>query len=270
MGAWNRWCAEVSASGGGRLHPVGHVTLRDAVWLDAQLGALSRAGVRMAMVAPAPVDGRPLSHRDLDAVWGAFVEHGVTPTFHVADQPHAFDAGWYADVPTEFVSPLDSVMLSTPPALAVTDLVVNGVFARHPDLRVGVVELGATWVPHYLRMLDGGWAFTSRINGRVPWPLDGMPSDYVRRHVRVAAFSYEDPQRLIAAAGDVFMACSDYPHAEGTATPVADYEGRGVEVGAHDALFRDNAAFLLHAADGGRVAPPASAADTGWLATRNR
>src|SRR5207253_3814631 len=29
MAAWNRWCATVVADGGGRLHPVAHLTLRD-------------------------------------------------------------------------------------------------------------------------------------------------------------------------------------------------------------------------------------------------
>ena len=29
MSAWNRWCATVVAEGGGRLHPVAHLTLRD-------------------------------------------------------------------------------------------------------------------------------------------------------------------------------------------------------------------------------------------------
>jgi Amidohydrolase len=248
------------------------VSLRDAGWLDEQLRALSAAGVRLAMVAAAPVDGRPLSHRDHDAMWSAFVEHGVTPTFHVSDQPRAFADGWYADARDEFVSPLDSIMLSTPPALALTDLIVNGVLARHPDLRFGVVELGATWVPHYLRMLDGGWEFTRRINGREPAPLDRMPSDYFRAQVRVAAFSYEDPARLADLAGPLFMACSDYPHAEGTDRPLPDYAAGGLEPGADPALFRDNVGFLLGAASpaAGVRRRPVPASDTGWLAAQNR
>ena len=66
MGAWNRWAAEVAGEGNGRLHPVAHLTLRDLDWLDDQLRDLAAAGVRLAMIAPALVDGRPLSHPDLD------------------------------------------------------------------------------------------------------------------------------------------------------------------------------------------------------------
>jgi hypothetical protein len=34
------------------------------------------------MIAPALVDGVPLSHPSLDRAWSLFVEHGVTPVFH--------------------------------------------------------------------------------------------------------------------------------------------------------------------------------------------
>lgn len=267
MAAWNRWCGEVADDGGGRLQPVAHLTLRDPLWLDQQLRSLASAGVRLAMVAAAPVDGKPLSHPDLDRVWSSFVEHGVTPCFHVAEQPRAFAEGWYADTDELFVSPLDSVMLSTPPAIAMTDLIVNGTLARHPDLRIGIIELGATWVPLYLMMLDGGWEFTRRINGRAPVELDRAPSDFFRAQVRVAAFSYEDPQRLAREAGELFMACSDYPHAEGTAHPLEDYAARGLEPTSARALFEQNAAFLVGTADGA-VSGPAMAVETGWLAAQ--
>src|SRR6266511_4144151 len=177
MAAWNRWCATVRADGDGRLHPVAHLTLRDADWLDRQLRDLSNADVRLAMIAPALVDGRPLSHPDHDPIWAAFVDCGITPIF--------------------------------------------------------------------LLMLDGGWDFVSRLNGRAQTELSLRPSEYFRRHVRVAAFSYEEPRRLEAKAGDLFMCCSDYPHSEGTSSPVADYEARGNMPESSPGLFHDNTAFLL-------------------------
>jgi hypothetical protein len=50
----------------------------------------------------------------------------------------------------------------------------------------------------------------------------------------------------MSASGDVFMCCSDYPHSEGTATPLADYERAGSQPDRDAALFRDNVEFLLH------------------------
>jgi predicted TIM-barrel fold metal-dependent hydrolase len=244
MSAWNRWSASVVADGKGRLHPVAHLTLRDPEWLEAELAVLSAGGVRLGMIAPAAVDGRPLSHPDHDRLWAAFVEHGVTPVFHVADQPRILDEAFYPDPDEATIPPLESIFLWVPPAVAVTDLITNGVLERHPQLHVGIVELSSIWVPLYLRMLDGGWDFTTALNGRAPAQLTMRPSDYFRRQIRVSSFSYERPDKLIAASGDIFMCCSDYPHSEGTATPLEDYARSGT---ADDSpgLFHDNIAELL-------------------------
>jgi predicted TIM-barrel fold metal-dependent hydrolase len=245
MGAWNRWCSVVAGEGRGRLHPVAHLTLRDPVWLEGQLAELSAAGVQLGMIAPAAVDGRPLSHPDHDRLWASFVDHGITPVFHVADQPRVLDEAFYTDPEESFVPALESIFIWVPPAIAVTDLIVNGVFARHPDLRIGIVELASIWVPQYLLMLDGGWQFTSTLNGGPPVPLKMRPSEYFRRQVRVASFSYEQPGRLTAKSGDLFMFCSDFPHSEGTATPVDDYARVGCLPADAPGLFRANACTLL-------------------------
>src|SRR3981081_1538339 len=145
MGARNRWTVDMAAEGKGRLHPVAHLTLRDLDWLDAQLAMLSAAGGRVAMIPPGLVDNRPLSHPDLDRAWSAFEHYGVTPVFHIASTCRPFPDAWYE---TE-VDPdpnnllLTSVFIGAAPALALADLALNGVLARHPDLRIGVMELRA-------------------------------------------------------------------------------------------------------------------------------
>jgi len=125
------------------------------------------------------------------------------------------------------VSVVESVFLWTAPALALTHPIVEGVLARHPGLRIGVVELSAVWVPLLLMMLDGGHGFVSRLNGRPRVALEGKPSDYFRRQVRVSCFAYERPERLIDQAGDLFVCCSDDLHSEGTAQSWADYRSPG-------------------------------------------
>jgi predicted TIM-barrel fold metal-dependent hydrolase len=244
MAAWNRWCAVVAEAGTSRLHPVAHLTLRDPAWCRAQLAELAGAGVGLAMIAPAAVDGRPLSHPDHDHLWAAFVDHGVTPVFHVADQPRLLDEAFYTD-PDAFVPVLESAFLWVPPAVALTDLILNGTFDRHPRLRIGVVELSSIWVPQFLLMLDGAADFTTRLNGRAPASLRHRPSEYFLDRVRVSSFSYEDPARLTRHSRDIYMFCSDFPHSEGTADPVADYSRAGCDPATDPALFHDNARQLL-------------------------
>ncbi len=245
MTAWNRWIVEVAAKGVGRLYPVAHLSLRNLDWLEAQLETLADSGIRLGLIAPALVDGRPLSHPELDRAWAAFVDHGITPVFHVANQPRPFDEAWYGEDMEGGITPLSVVFIWTAAALAVTDLILNGVLERYPDLRMGIMELSARWVPQHLQMMDGGYRHTARFNGEST-ELSLMPSEYFRRQVRVAAFSYELPNRLMASSGDIFMACSDYPHTEGTSTAIDDYAGAGLVPGDGTAgFFGGNAAFLL-------------------------
>ena len=245
MGAWNRWIAEVAADGQGRLFPVAHLCLRDLGWLESQLGELAAGGIRLAMVPPALVDGRALSDPELARAWAAFVDHGITPVFHVANQPRPFDEAWYGEDLEGGINPMSVVFLWTAAALAISDLILNGVLDRYPDLRFGIMELSAPWVPLHLQMMDGGYRHTARFNGESTG-LALMPSEYFRRQVRVAAFSYELPERLIRFSGDLFMACSDYPHTEGTSHALDDYRSGGMEPGPDTArFFGDNAAYLL-------------------------
>lgn len=245
MGAWNRWVAsEIVPAGGGRLHPVGHVNLTDREWLLRQLAMLADGGVRLALIPPALASGCRLSDPSLDWAWSAFVDHGISPVFHVAEQPRPFADAWYGEQGLARLSALSSIFLWTGVALALTDLIINGVLERHPDLRIGVMELSAVWVPLHLMYMDGGLAFAEAFNGEGR-SLALRPSDYFRRQVRVAAFSYEGPAALAEQAGDIFMACSDYPHTEGTDTALQDYAAAGVTPDSAPALFSDNVRFLL-------------------------
>jgi len=107
------------------------------------------------------------------------------------------------------------------------------------------MELSAVWLPMFVMFLDGGHDFTRRLNGTALHDLALRPSDYVRRQVRVAAFSYERPGRLARDVGDLFMACSDWPHSEGTADPLGDYRAARCDPGADRGLFHDNVELLL-------------------------
>jgi hypothetical protein len=197
------------------------------------------------MIAPALVDGKRLSHPDLDAVWAAFAATGVAPVFHVGAFAKPFGTGWYDDDPDEINPVLSSVFLGTAPALAIADLAIHGVFERHPDLRLGVMELSAVWLPMFLLTLDGGFDFHATFNGAPLTDLDMRPSEYVRRQVRVAAFSYEGPAALIRQCGDLFMACSDYPHSEGAAELRGPYETAGLSPTTEPGLFGENLAWLF-------------------------
>ena len=115
------------------------------------------AGRRPAAVAPATSTGRGRCSSST----------ACHPVFHVADQTAAVRRR-LVHRPGPAVRARRSSRCSSgrPPRCRCTDLIVNGVFERHPDLRLGIVELSAVWLPMFLLMLDGGVDFTTKLNGR--------------------------------------------------------------------------------------------------------
>jgi predicted TIM-barrel fold metal-dependent hydrolase len=248
MEAWNRWAVEgMKPGGGGRLHPVGHVSLRDPAWLESQLAFLSAAGISAAMVPVGPVDGRPFSHPDLDPCWSSFEDHGVAVIFHISDGARPFDDAWYQGDSNPIEPLLMSAFISVTPMLALTDLAVGGVLARHPGLRIGLVEFTSSWFGQFLSSIDACFKFHAGYNGLPTTQLDLLPSEYLRRHVRLATFGFERPAQLVSAFGDLYMFGSDYPHAEGLARPVEDFLASGgpTPSAETDGLYRENAAWVL-------------------------
>jgi predicted TIM-barrel fold metal-dependent hydrolase len=248
MAAWNRWTVEgLRPGGGGRLVPVGHVSLRDPDWLDGQLAMLAEGGVEAAMVPIGPVDGRPFSHPELDPCWSAFERRGISVMFHISDSARPFDDAWYIGDANEVEPLLMSLSISVTPMLALQDLSVGGVLERHPELRVGLVEFTSSWFAQFLPALDAGYRFHAAYNGLASDRLPLAPSDYLRRQVRIATFGFERPTRLTATVGDLFMFGSDYPHAEGLARPLEDFQiagGPPVDE-TTDGLYRGNLEWLL-------------------------
>jgi predicted TIM-barrel fold metal-dependent hydrolase len=104
------------------------------------------------------------------------------------------------------------------------------VFERFPKLRGGVIELGAGWVPEYLRSLDLSQRIFSRTDPSLS-ALSMKASDYVRRAMKFTPFPGEDVGRMIREAGaELFLFSSDYPHPEGTDDPIARFERKLTDI----------------------------------------
>ncbi len=98
-----------------------------------------------------------------------------------------------------------------------------GTLEKFPDLRLGILEVGAGWVGSMLDRMD---AVYETVTGRGVL-LKEKPSTYFRRQCFVSG----DPDEPAAAAtyeyvgSDRFMWASDYPHPDHTGTWVHDLVG---------------------------------------------
>ena len=103
-------------------------------------------------------------------------------------------------------------------------MVLDGVLERHPDLRGGAIELGATWVPGLLRRLDHAvdiWARSEPELGA----FTRKPSEQVRQQLAFTPYVFEDVGKLIAeSSDDLYLFSSDYPHPEGGRNPLGRFE----------------------------------------------
>ena len=91
---------------------------------------------------------------------------------------------------------------------------------RFPRLKFGAIELGASWVPGWMRFMDSGALAFVKNEERLQ-KLSMTPSEIVRRQVRVTPYPHEDAGWIIANSGqEVCLFSSDFPHVEGGRNPL--------------------------------------------------
>jgi predicted TIM-barrel fold metal-dependent hydrolase len=216
-----------------RLIAVGQLSLGDPQRAIEELKLGVELGVGAFWIPGAPVDGKSPGHTDFDPVWAALAEAGTPFILHVGPNSQLVSKA-YLDNGKEPVPDIvgggenlrvrDFVALSFAPQLFLASLVFDGVLERFPTLRGGVIELGAGWVPEFLRTLDMSQKIFKRTDHNVK-ALPMKASEYIRRAVRFTPFPGEDVGRMIADAGpELFLFSSDYPHPEGTDDPVGRFE----------------------------------------------
>lgn len=207
------------------------------------------------------IDSIPASHQhsfthpDFDVVWAALQEANIAVFLHVgADQNYRpvpkvfFDNGrdmrhFRSDAPGD---PLSYMAIGYPGELFLASLVYDGVLEKFPKLRIGITELGATWLPSFLHFIDTGARAFKNIQDLSH--LSMRPSDYLRRQVVVSPFAGEDVGWIIEQVGEQMVAfSSDYPHHEGTDDPIRRFEASMSAVSdvERTAFYFDNGARLL-------------------------
>src|SRR6266852_4078862 len=97
-----------------------------------------------------------------------------------------------------------------------TSLIVEGVFARHPNLKMVMLESGFTWLPSYLWRLHKFWR---GIRMETPW-VDRAPLEIVRSNIRFSLQPIDAPpdpttlNRLFdhMQSDELLLFSTDYPH----------------------------------------------------------
>jgi predicted TIM-barrel fold metal-dependent hydrolase len=234
--AYHRQLADAMSESGGRLFGIGDpgpcVDMARTVSELRWMGEHGYVGIAPPGNVADPSLGLPgLGDPYYDPFWQACEESGLAITIHAAfglgqrdrsnemlgmmeglSDEERLRMGRTADVGIDQFPP-DSLALQalTIPRRVVWQLMMSGVFDRHPGLRLVLTEVRADWVPALLDVLDRYFA------DRQP-QLRRSPREYWADHVYLAPSSprpYEVAMRADIGV-DRFLFGMDYPHPEGT------------------------------------------------------
>ena len=154
----------------------------------------------------------PLGRRHFWPIYAACERHGLTLGIHAGSTYHnpVTALGW----PTWYLEDYAAQSQGFQSQLA--SLITEGAFAKHPNLKVVLMESGVTWLPAFLWRFGKFWR---GLRTEVPW-VDRAPWELVRDHFRFTMQPFDAPDDPHAVervmehlrSDDILLYASDYPH----------------------------------------------------------
>jgi predicted TIM-barrel fold metal-dependent hydrolase len=237
--AYHRWVADVISEADGRLFPVGYAgELQDMDEAIAELHWIAEHGFVSVFLPGYVTDNSrpPIYDRSYDRFWGACADLGLVINLHVGwGMPQGLIAKLFDLALTPDGKPIDTdgfdlenfgnqlmemmdannedspFTLDVGPRQGVWQLMMSGVFDRHPKLKLVLTELRADWLPATLAFLDEQFAKQAR-------HLKLSPSEYFYRNCAVTPTSPHrvEVQMRHEIGVDHFLFGADIPHPEST------------------------------------------------------
>lgn len=234
-----------------RLLPVAYVPLADFERARATAAEAIAAGAEALLIPNRIPKHHAPSHVGFDPVWAMASEARVPVLMHVATpelvMPRQHRNNGLPPEPDfhgggENFRSVSYMAIASSPMQALSMLIFDGVLERFPELKLGVIELGAVWVPGFMRQLEAAFEAFGRHEQRLA-NLSLRPSEYVRRQVKVTPYPTEPTGWIIEESGsEICMFSSDHPHVEGGRNPLRrfDNEVSGLSADVQDRFFRVN------------------------------
>ncbi len=210
--AYNRWIVDFCADSKGRLIPIAQLSLGDPEAAEAELRRVAKDGVKGVWVPPFAMTRRALGHGDHHRVFAAAEELGLVLGIHPSFEPKWAAPGRFGEVTSMRHSFFINVTAPDAVRHAFTSLFQYGVFELFPELRVAVLEAGASWIGYWLDRMDAVYASPQGMFIREL--LKEKPSFYFGRQCWISG----DPDETTLSAviprvgEDRFFWASDFPH----------------------------------------------------------
>ncbi|HIG43371.1 MAG: amidohydrolase family protein [bacterium] len=231
--AMNRAMVDFCSADKQRLLSVGYLSQKDPELALESAKQSIDMGVKSLWLRSDAVEGRAPSHIAYDPIWAQMEEAGVPIVLHIGsgiNMPKKYkNTGANRELDpmsmnVETTSPKDLPVLHHSIERWLTCMIYDGVLERFPNLKIGLIELGANWLPACLANLDLGVSLLGKFDLGLK-NLSMKPSDYMRRQVRATPLHVEDTGWVLRCVGkEMLMFNTDYPHPEGGSDPFGDFE----------------------------------------------
>ncbi len=238
-----------------RLLATAYVPLEDFARAEAIAKDAIALGAKALLIPSWCPQQHSPSHTGLFPVWAMAQEAGIPVLMHVGGEDKlnpTYKENGLPPVPDfhggddNFTSvsymPIPQSAMQT-----LATLIFDGVFDRFPTLKWGAIELGAAWLPGWMRSMDSAAHAFMRNEERLQ-NLSDKPSEIVRRQLRVAPYPHEDAGWIIANAGEeTCLFSTDFPHVEGGRNPLKRFDASldGMPQTAIDGFYAENFIDLM-------------------------
>jgi predicted TIM-barrel fold metal-dependent hydrolase len=225
--AYNRYIVDFCAYDRGRLVPVAHINLLDVDLAIAEATRARNDGCVGIYLSPDPAarGGRWLADPELGRFWDAASDLGMPIGFHVVVREDEANPlyPYLKNADPAHSGGLISTFLGLEVMMAFSQMLTDGVFARHPKLKLAVLETGSNWLVAWLDRMDH--KFEKVVQGR-PGALEMKPSEYFNRQCVISADPDETQTRAVIdrLGDDKLIWASDYPHIDAEMNVLASLE----------------------------------------------
>jgi predicted TIM-barrel fold metal-dependent hydrolase len=215
---YNDAMAEIQEGSGNRLLPLPLMPAWDIDTCVQEAKRVAKLGARGVNMTSDPQDlGSPdLGDPAWDPFWEVCVEEQLPVHFHIGASVTGMTFYGKYPWPSHYDDTklaIGGTLLFIGNARVVTNLILSGIFDRHPDLKTVSVESGVGWIPFILETLD------YEMHENAPERLKAMrkmPSEYFKSNI-YATFWFEQNQKrlqnLVDAVGeDNILFETDFPH----------------------------------------------------------
>jgi uncharacterized protein len=207
--SYNDWVLEFCSAYPNRLKAVSLINVDDPIEGAREMERTAKIGAAGFMIPILPRPRHRYDQPQYEIIWKTAEDLGLPISLHVNSLRAVLGEFANLDLPKHATQ--DHYVQAS-----VATLVLSGVFARHPKLKMVVVEFGTSWMSHLIKKIDKVYKqhWQSAV---VRFPDGEMPSDYLHRNI-YTTFQEDIPGihlRDLIGVNNMMWA-NDYPHAEST------------------------------------------------------